>query len=57
MTVPPQLALFPDTAFPHPAQRPARPPAGSVVPPQADLTVRPETLPEGVQWQQVQLEG
>ncbi len=57
MTVPPQLALFPDTAFPHPAQRSAKPPAGSALPPDRDLTIRPDTLPEGVQWQQVELDG
>ncbi len=59
MPVPPQLALFPDTAFPHPAQRPS-PPAGQAPPPAsspAPLTVKPDALPAGVQWHHIVLDG
>ncbi|WP_341667491.1 M48 family metallopeptidase [Alcaligenes sp. SDU_A2] len=57
MPVPPQLALFPDTAFPHPAQRPT-PLAGQArLPATESLTIRPQTLPSGVQWHYITLDG
>lgn len=59
MPVSPQLALFPDTAFPHPEQRPAPSAEQPALPARAPapLTVKPDTLPAGVQWRHIVLDG